>query len=325
MSKSIVGGSAMQEDGFDDGGLTSYFSVVGATGESLTEAAVQFRYEGLGAGESAVFSKLSVYVNQNEQRGACTFSFMLNGVAEFTLSVPAGETGWFTSTGSATVANGDLIALRVVRYEGRYNEEDPPEPVYYFAFAPAHIQLEVTGSDYATWIIGGDPSFYVDADTEVTETRVSGRFEMTADVAATAVDEFKFRHKVRAPGVAQAFQCQVTDNDLDGAVVVTLLRNGAPTTAVLTITAATNGIFIDTTHPITLVDGDQLSMNVDATAAATGTCSIASVHLIVESATTSFDVVAAGGRTMARWTGDPGDNFSGPNIPIGRLVERIGG
>jgi len=316
MSKSIVGGSTNRAGAWIDT-VTSYFSVVGGTQESETLAAVEYDYRGLADGESAVFSNLSVYVTTNTQAGACVFSFMLNGVADFTLSIPAGETGWFTSTGSAVVANEDLIALKLVRHSEEIVPGDDTER--YFAFDVAHIQLEVSGSDTATWIIGGYPSFYVEANTTVTETRVSGQFAMESEIAATAVDEFLYRHKVRAPGTARYFQCQVTDNDLDGACTITLWKNGSATSLVLTVTAATNGCFIDTTHSVSFATGDQISCQV-VTAGSTGTAYIRSMHLAVFSADTLFDVVAAGGTTAAHYDGS-GDAYNYARTPIGVLVD----
>jgi len=63
-------------------------------------------------------------------------------------------------------------------------------------------------------------------------------------------------------GVISKMWIRISSNTITDPTTVTLMKNGVATTMVITITAATTGLFSTTANPVTVADGDELSWEV---------------------------------------------------------------
>ena len=96
-------------------GVTNFIAPGGSSGATATESNRQFP-----APEAATDDRLQVYVTANTLSGSCTFTHRLNGVSQaLTLTVPAGQTGFFEdASNSVAIAADDLVAIQVAAAAG---------------------------------------------------------------------------------------------------------------------------------------------------------------------------------------------------------------
>lgn len=74
-------------------------------------------------------------------------------------------------------------------------------------------------------------------------------------------------------GIVSSLAINVASNTYDGDTIITIVKNGTPTTISITIAAGDTGVFFDTTHQVAVVAGDVITLQIDPTASSTGAMS----------------------------------------------------
>ncbi len=91
--------------------------------------------------------------------------------------------------------------------------------------------------------------------------------------------ETSARILLQRQGTIKAFKVKCTTNTLNGAAVITVLKNG--TAQNLTVTLAAGGTFAeDQTHYFQVANGDEISIKLDMSAASTGTITALRMTLV---------------------------------------------
>lgn len=241
---------------------------------SGTEANRQTRFRTAG-----LLSNVSYQVITNDRPGTSTIKVRKGGVdTALVVSVPATTTGTFSENSlSVAVAAGDLIAGQLVAGGGGVNT---------IAFRTGHIVFTPDNASETVTKFGS---------TGAGETFVVAFFPCPIDGTNMITTENQLQLRVAA-GTLRNAGIFVNGNTRDAITNWTIRKNGVDQTLTLAVAAGTTGWFEDTTHTVTVVDGDLINWRYDHA----GTSGVVAVNGLLQ-----FEFVS----TAGVWLGATG---SGP-------------
>ena len=249
---------------------TTFFKALAGwleTNASVTEANSQFKMQYAGT-----FKNFAVRLISNSRTTTTTYRVRKN-TANSTVTVAFGSTATGLvqdTTNSFTVVAGDLVCYSIVNGTGT------------LATGPGTISVEyhsTTDPGLGQIILARGGAQALTRATTYYQP-ISGSY----DVTGTNQTEVLLQTKVGEPWLFKGLATNVSQNSITpNASTVTLRKNGADTTLVASITAATTGWFQDTTHTETVAVGDLLCYGiVTGTGSGTQTVTIRSIGMTTE-------------------------------------------
>lgn len=275
----------------------SFYSLAGGIGDATNETEQVVAWPtGIATGCVSGFAKLAVRIDANECDQDSVFNFRVDALVTpydttLEVTVPAGETGWFlpaplgphdASVGLGGPGHPDRNLVV------RLNKPGAGLLVVGAVFLQhefQHLADPVGEADGTVMALGGCPRSSYGGFSGDYEVRLVGSFE-DQDPAA-------FRHVMRTAGKAHRLRVCMTANSRDVDLVLSLAVNGVASGLTVTIPAAdvVPVVYIDSTNVVDLVNGDTLSMILSNPGYTSGSTTIATWELLVETPTATFDVV----------------------------------
>ncbi len=211
-------------------GTPGYCAIVGDGNWDIATSNAQAQFKVYG---NYVWSGASIYVKANPTTATSYLHSMVNGVAgNQVVEIAAGATGLFQDlVHNDSLVNGDKINWVFVRG----------------SVAAISITFAACALD-GTAIQGSN---VVSIGNDYRGIGGGGLYSTTeADVVYT----------MRQSGTFSNLRLYVSANTRNGACTMTLRKNGADTALVVTVPATTTGEFEDTTHSVSVVDGDTVCL-----------------------------------------------------------------
>lgn len=218
-------------------------------------------------------------------RSTTTNIRLRKNTADSALVIPvgAGVTGWVgDATHSESVAAGDYICVSIVTGTGSGD------------FTQVVLQCEYEATDGAVVYHTFNANDGVSQDAAATTYNYVGGFGRNTIFGwNTGLRDYRHTQSpIGAPGTISDLRVDVVANDSNGASILTLCQNGSPTAITVTVGAGSTGEFSDTTHTITVADGDYLEWKLDTTARSSGGITLGRIEITFLSSDGTWDVLA---------------------------------
>lgn len=227
---------------------------------------------------------LEVYIGANTRTTATTFTLMKNGVSTgYTATVGAGVTGWVgASGGPATVAEGDLLSVRLVNGTGAGS----------ITVEAIQSTFDATSGDtVAHHTTSGDYQFSQAVTTNRLTQNVSGSGEGNSfgNVWSGEVSAPFIQARVGLDATAVSARVHISVNTTTVAAQVELYVNGVASGLKATIPAGTIGRFRGT-GSVNLNVNDKLDWRFNMTGSGTGSLRLGNIQLGLVYDGQGFDV-----------------------------------
>lgn len=230
-------------DGFNHGTASAsrFYKVGGSLGNQTTEnESSKQRWD-----IAATWSDLTQYVVSNARTTTSTMVSRVNGAGgNQTVNYTSGQTGLKTDASNTdTITAGDDINWSWTNSTGTGN------------IMTSYVQSTMVNTNRETQLVAGFVATRT-ASATVNYLCPVGGFDHTNTSEGAA------RAYLNLAGTLSKLYISVSSNSYTGAATLTLRKNGADTGLTVSITAATTGIFQDTTHSVTVADGDYLTLSI---------------------------------------------------------------
>lgn len=192
-------------------------------------------------------TSLAMYVSANTRLTNNNVRIDINGVSSgIVVTIPLGTTGWFSATGSAAVAAGDIITVRFAN--GASTGSITPRQLVWESVA------STTG---VNGIFMGRGS----ANFQSAFSPLYSAFAQQLEVVTGSVDA-NDRIILKGAGTIKNMYGYMFDNSADGTVDYTTRKNGSSQSLAIAIPTLTDGTFSDTTDTVSFVNNDSLNLQV---------------------------------------------------------------
>jgi|ERR1700690_96652 len=224
---------------------------------------------------AGTINKLGIYVSANTITNTSTLTTRKNSAAgNQSVTIAGSTTGYFEDTTNAdSVAAGDTLAYRLVTGNAGTS-------LTLYSISTNFLANTNTVQRY---ICGGTQSF--------TGTSVSAYCPVAGSIYTTAT-EANTQVKIKAPYTGKNFFVHVNVNARSSTTTVFFRKNTGNGNMNVSVTAATTGVFEDTSNTDSLVSGDLINYGVNL-GTGTGSFSIANAAFDGVSTANQFQLVAA--------------------------------
>lgn len=185
---------------------------------------------------------LTVYIGANTRLTSTAFVIRKNGGdGNQTLTVGSGATGRFEDTSNTdSYSIGDTLAVKFTLTVGTGS------------LSPYHAAIDLVSSGGDAVYYGGSDFSSQSAGTTLYYSPIIGAYNSNSSAAGLrAYPQIGFD--------AERFSCHVAANTLSAGTTLSFMVNGSAVNQTLSIGAGATGLFEDTTHTDTIVDGDGIS------------------------------------------------------------------
>ncbi|UTC29890.1 hypothetical protein BAJUN_02840 [Bajunvirus bajun] len=284
-----------------NGSFTGYAS--GATQWKTAEGTWRPRIHAAG-----ILSNFSLYIGTNARTTPTVYTLMVNGVAtSVTATVAGGVTGYVDFTGTAAVAQGDLISMRVVTGTGTQN----------IVLSALMGVFTATGADTVNHLFcAGDYHYSQPTETGQAVSSVHGSNDSNtfgtgwSFVSGGASSVQKGANVIGTAGVISRLQVDIPVNTSTSTYRIEMYKNGLATGLFVQVAPGATGVFTDDTHTVTVAAGDNIEYRRNALASGTGTIQIGNMCCGLVT-TGGFDIMSA------RGTGSTLQGYAGVNNYLG--------
>jgi hypothetical protein len=277
--------------GFSTASTTAYGLLSGGTGGNFTTTIGNAQQTIRAPG---VLSRFNVFISANNRTTTTTISTNIGGSAgNGTVSVTSGATGLFEdATNTDTVSSGSLVCIEIVTGTGTET----------ITVQRAGVTLENTTDDKNDLFAGAVVSRSASATVHYLPLCGGSTLAVTTESQPAVTHSFS--------GTVSRLRMYLSANTLSGGNgTVRLRKGGTDGNQVLTLTAATTGLFEDTTNTDTFVGSDTVNLSI-VDAASSG--SITATHWAVTEEETAA-AVSGGGKLI-------GGILTRPKLIHGRLA-----
>lgn len=233
--------AAYDADGFNHGTASaSRFYKIGASlGNQTTEnEAAKQRWD-----INATWSDLTQYVVSNARTTTSTMVSRINGVdGAQTVNYTSGQTGIKTTASSESVSAGDDINWSWTNSTGTGN------------IMTSYVQSTMVNTNRETQLVAGFVATRTASATVHYLCPVGGYI-------ASEIDENSARAYLNLAGTLTKLYIGVSSNAYTSTATLTLRKNGVDTGLTVPITTLATGFIQDTTHSVTVVDGDYITLS----------------------------------------------------------------
>jgi len=269
---------------------TAYLVPDGYTTPYQTEAPAQVPYH-----KSGLASGFWIYIITNSMSTSSTITLRINGAdASQTITIPGGTTGPLQDLAHIDFINaGDLINFKLITGTGGTIELNA-ENFVFTTPSDGMTKFLATGAGGPTGVTNGFADFY----TSPANIMGSGAGNLTFQTEGPAI------YQMKTAGTFENFAVYITSNTRSVDIPIRVRKNGSNTALTVTIPAGDTGLFEDTTHSFSVVNGDSVTYSWGSSAGDDG-------HFIGASYVSSEFVTTNG--AMEYPVSNPGKQLSGSN------------
>lgn len=258
-------------------------------------------------GADGTIDKFGVNIGANSRTTDTVFTLRVNGVdTTQTFTVGAGVTGWVRSTGDpVAVVAGDLLSVKIVTGSGTQS----------LVISASHMAFEATEGVVMHHYMQGDLAINIAPSTSAKGGPFNGTvegnsFAISWDQSVGSNNGYDAR--VHTAGVVSRLSVFVPTNTSSVDQTMRLYKNGSATDLLVTIPAATTGVFSNNADEISVAPGDRLHYRMVATAGGgTGSSRLGWAQCIITRDVAAFDVY------VAQRASDPLQGYNGADHYMG--------